>query len=613
MATSSLQDLFQVDKGNFVVLVNLLKGIFLELTGPVGTEPPWQPATNSPSEDQMRQDGESLRKAIEDAKAYLPIDYRKAFADPLLENLDHVLRSRDKAKEASRLVEAIVGAVVQHSRASVLRPALRQFLAVVSNLYRSFLASDKRATAGVPLAVPGMPPLVAFAHGARPGPFVLPTPQTRLLCGSAVAVVSLPSTYAASPLTWVPLAHEASGHGILHADPNLLPDLVAGVRSLFGGGPLAPGAVPKRAQVLGLVWSYWIDETAADVYGLLNVGPAFALNLAAFLAAQRKGLSLASSVLGGDEAAADPDFLLLEASSVSDPGANLDVHPPDLLRLFVAIGVIENLEGLPTERCRSYIRALEEIAAACLADQTRARINGLVEVERDRWVQIDNEFDIAGPPGTFLNTDDAPLLESARRVGAYIATTRLGALGNHTIQEVETWDEADELVALSICKALVEAPDVEESNDDDPVTIAAMGDDAQLLAGATLAAFAKSSAGSFAAINRRLARALDRSFMSDPLMGYAEMHPMLRDRAPLGGRPLSDLIDDARAAAPKTGAALEPAPGRTPAAESAPSAPPRGRSRGAKTAPSRNGAANRAGAATVTKRGKSGGPSGKRT
>ena len=103
--------------------------------------------------------------------------------------------------------------------------------------------------------------------------------------------------------------------------------------------------------------------------------------------------------------------------------------------------------------------------------------------------------------------------------------------GNHTIQEVETWDEADELVALSICKALVEGPDFDGTDGDDPVTIAAMGDDAQLLAGATLAAFTKSSAGSFASINRRLARALDRSFQSDPLMGYADMHPILRDRA----------------------------------------------------------------------------------
>ena len=62
MATDSLQDLLQFDKGNFVVLVNLLKDIFLESKGPVGTEPPWQPVGDNPSEDQLRQDGESLRQ-----------------------------------------------------------------------------------------------------------------------------------------------------------------------------------------------------------------------------------------------------------------------------------------------------------------------------------------------------------------------------------------------------------------------------------------------------------------------------------------------------------------------------------------------------------------------
>ena len=261
---------------DFTGLVKSFVRLFVQLQGPQGTEPIWTPARENLDEQSLRQDAELLRGAIEAAAPYLPLDYRRKFVDPLLENLPHVVRCRDRVKEAAVLVEALAGAVAEHARSSVLRRPLQQFLAVVSNLYRSFLSPDKRSSIKIPLAVPQLPPLVSFSHFSRSGPFVLPTPQTQLLCGSSVAVVNLPATYANYPLTWVPLAHEASGHGVLHADPELLPDLAAGVRALFGGGPLPPGVAPNRAQALGLLWSYWIDETAADVYGLLNVGPAYA-------------------------------------------------------------------------------------------------------------------------------------------------------------------------------------------------------------------------------------------------------------------------------------------------------------------------------------------------
>ena len=44
-------------------------------------------------------------------------------------------------------------------------------------------------------------------------------------------------------------------------------------------------AHPTGAQVMGHLWAWWIDESASDVYGLLNVGPSFAMNLIVFLAA----------------------------------------------------------------------------------------------------------------------------------------------------------------------------------------------------------------------------------------------------------------------------------------------------------------------------------------
>lgn len=556
-----------------------------------------------------------LRDEVAAARHYLPIAYQEAFVAPLLGHLDHVVRSDDDVRRMHGVVEALAGAVVQHRPGHAVRQPLRQFLAVVSNLVRSFLAADKRISAGVPLSAPALPPLVCFHPDRRFGPAVLASPMTQLLCGAEVAVVAMPSTYARDPLSWLALAHEACGHGVLQADPDLLPDLVAGVRALFGGGPLPAGADPNRDQALGLLWSYWIEETASDVYGLLNIGPAFALNLAAFLAGRR---------MADDPARPAP---WLEVQSGGDPSVDLDVHPTDLLRLHVAIGVVENLVGLSGRRIGEYARILRAIADRCAANawqivepasRRKVVIRGRVEVGRDRWVPLD------------LRLDVAEAAESARRVGAYIASTRLGALNNRTIQDVETWDDADEAFALKIRDALLAPPLIHPAEADeearrrimddarftgprmdeilaklrddrfadlddderaglglagldaaqaaalqadrieevrDPATVRALGldrietlgDDGQLLAGAALAALGDPSPGAYRWINRRLAAALNRSHRHDSIMGFAEVHRMFRD--PTGHtQPPREVEKDVLEQAVAAGAAAKPHP-----------------------------------------------------
>ena len=403
-----------------------------------------------------------LRSEVESARSYVPIAYQQGYVAHLLNHLDHVVRSDDNAESMHDTAETLAGAVVQNRPGHAVRQPLRQFLAVVSNLYRSFLADDKRIVAGVPLAASALPPLVCFHPNSRFGPAVLTAPMIRLLCGSDVAVVAMPSTYARAPLAWLSLAHEACGHGVLQADADLLPDLVAGVRSLFGGGPLPSGAKPNLDQALGLLWSYWIEETASDVYGLLNIGPAFALNLAAFMAGRRMA----------EQPLQTEPWLMTRSGDA--PGKDLDVHPTDLLRLHVAIGVIENLNGLSSRRINEYVKIIRAIADLCGANAWKfagteekiviqgrkvstARkiiIQGRVEVERDRWVPLDLALDIG------------EAAQSARRVGAYIATTRLGALGNRSIQDLETWNDSDEDFALAICSALLAPPLVHAAESD---------------------------------------------------------------------------------------------------------------------------------------------------
>src|SRR5260370_10030145 len=65
---------------------------------------------------------------------------------------------------------------------------------------------------------------------------------------------------------------------------------------------------------------------------------------------------------------------------------------------------------------------------------------------------------------------------AARQVGRIIATGQFKALNNHSIQDIETWDDADEEIAQSISGQILRNE-----------SLIGRGDDPQLLARVTLA------------------------------------------------------------------------------------------------------------------------------
>lgn len=436
--------------------------------------PPWGAGT--PTAAQVT---EVIDGAIDD----LPLAYRQAYAEPLRGVVEHLLRSDDDPRVVALNVETLAGAVFQHGPQSAVRGQLRQFLAVVSNYFRSFLAAGKRRAVLFPLPADGIPPLATFRHSGRLGPFTFPADVVRRLCGASIAVVSLPQRLRNHPVTWLTLAHETVGHDVLHADPELLPELAAAVRTVFGGGPLTPGRPPDRDQLQSLLWSYWIEEVASDVYALLNSGPAFAYNLAAFLEA-----------------------LPLDTGLVRPtPFLPLAAHPPGMLRMHVAIGVVRNLAGLAPEDRDEHVENLGALARRQWESES-VEVQGRVEVDRDRWVDL-------GRTAIPL----ADLADAARRVGGFVATASLRTFGGHSVQEIETWDADDERVALLIADALAAA-------EGDPQRVMHLGDDAQLLAGATLAVLREPAR--YEAINFALAGALDESFRRDEVVGRALFHPL---------------------------------------------------------------------------------------
>ncbi len=302
------------------------------------------------------------------------------------------------------------------------------------------------------------------------------------LIGGTVGVVSMPLTFANHPLFYGSLAHETSGHDVIHADATLMPQLRAQVYSLFTGAD---------ADWMGLLWDYWMDEVAADVYGVLNVGPSFGYNLAMLLAV----------FIGQFKKPAAKTPSLRTISGADESGA-LDVHPTDILRLSLVQGVVEALSGLSPSTRSQYITGLSRLSQTLAPGASTVELVGLARVRN----------------GKSMNFQQAVRLdqiqEAARQVGAMIATSAFDALDGHSVQDIETWDDADENTAVTIAGRL-------HTNS----SIVGAGDDAAIIAGLTLAAF--QNPARYSAVSGLANDALDDSFASDPYWGTTPRDQMV--------------------------------------------------------------------------------------
>jgi len=428
------------------------------------TTPPPPPYGSSPTPSRVL-------GPVRAGAALVPLVYRQHYVSSLESHLPSLVAGLVEQNDLG-VLEALAGAVYQHKQ-TVGRPELRRFLAVISNLYRSFLDKAKRSQAQFPIREQ-LPPLAIFQNSAAQGPYTLPVDAVHQLIGSDVGVVSLPAAYRDHPFFWASLAHETGGHDVLHADPGLIPELQDGARRLLGGK-------------LGAVWSYWMDEAASDVYGVMNVGPAFALNLAAFFA----------TLIAQLEHKKVPSLRTQSGPIDATPTSPLDPHPTDLLRLHLAIGVVENLAGLSENRQVQYREDLKALARILAPDARSIEIEGSVRQDSGEVITLSDSFPLVD------------MQDAARRVGGMIATAKLEAFGGHGIQDIETWDDPDEDRALQVAAAMRARG---------PVT--GIGDDAQLLAGLTLAVYENPAA--YAEVTRLLDAGLDESFAHDAFWGLAQ-------------------------------------------------------------------------------------------
>jgi hypothetical protein len=292
-------------------------------------------------------------------------------------------------------------------------------------------------------------------------------------------------------------------------------------------------------QFLGLLWQYWTEETAADVFAVMNVGPLY--GLAAVLFFSSLGQQLRQYFKQQKEGDGLP---ALPVSSIHDPDRKIfvvDYHPPTVLALYAILGAIEALSDLPSWKRYEYIEQIDRCIMVCLkqgnkevlekyADDPviriekyktdRVRVRGPLQLKPGSWVWM-------GPPDEFNRLPDnkyeialEKMKEFAMRVGYHIANARLATLNNHSIQDLETWDEVDEVQMERISGLIGQNfPGVDQ-------VLATLGDDAQMFAGAVRALATSPVCDQYRIVNDNLRNVLRISFERDSIWGNAVWHPI---------------------------------------------------------------------------------------
>jgi len=412
-----------------------------------------------------------IEAMVKKGTPFIPTPFRDGYVTPLLDRLDSIL-SRQGAANAF-MVETLTGCVYQHGDKAI-RPPLNRFLAVISDLYVSFLNRGERTHLNIKLSET-LPPLAVFQSAASNGPFTIPVDAIGSLTGGTVGVVSLPATFADHPLLYGSLAHETGGHDVIHADQGLMQQLREQVYSAFPD---------PQDHWQALLWDYWMDEAAADVYGVLNMGPTFGANLALLLS-----VFIAQ---GSRQLSKKPK--LRNSSGPGEDSPAMDVHPTDLLRLALVQGVVQSLQGLSQSTRDSYVAELAQLSEIVGNGATTVELVGQASGIDGRTMNFEQAFPLA------------TMQDGARKVGAMIATIKLLALSGHSIQDIETWDDNDENSVVKIAGRLSGG-----------FSVVSAGDDAQLMAGLTLATLQQP--GRYAAYSKAINDALDDSFANDPLWG----------------------------------------------------------------------------------------------
>ena len=348
----------------------------------------------------------SLLGRLEASRTRLPPIYRETVHIPYVERLHQlgsqgfaeILISDPQRERLGGLMLDIAHAVLQNGE-RFNDTATDAFEEVVSDVYDGFLSAEDRKGIELPDTVV-VPPLVKWGN-PRFGPYTWPLEATESF-GVGCTVVSLPPANArAGLMAWAALGHETAGHDVLSANRGLAAELGGFVQDEL-----------ERANIgFGLpeYWSHRIDETASDVMGILNMGPAAAIGIVAFF----RGLGAAQG----------------RPPRLRSVGPSNDSHPADILRGYLGAATVQ-----------------------LLSFNGAAQWANLIEAETDR------DLDAIRLSGILVSPEVAK--QSALIVAGAIATRKATTLGNHALIEIQDWRDRDELIVHELRSLLTTTGDL---------------------------------------------------------------------------------------------------------------------------------------------------------
>jgi hypothetical protein len=416
-------------------------------------------------------DFHALRGRLQAVRSRFSPLYQRVAFDPFVQTLDDLGESdftriliQDPMRESTGgLMLDIAQALLQRGERFEAK-ALGAFAEVASDLYDGFLSAEDRRGVNPPDREVD-PPLVKFGNPGA-GPYTWPADATASF-GLRVAVISLPPSNARRGLlAWPALGHEDAGHDILHADVGLLAEVSDAVRA----GLMAETGTASLAGY----WADRIDETASDVCGILNAGPAAGIGLIGFF----RGLGAAFG----------------SAAKLRSVGPAGDPHPADILRGFLAA---------------STVRLLEFAGATAWAD--------LIEAETEK--------DLATIRLEGRKVEAKAAKKSAEVVARVIVTQPMRSLEQHSLGDIQNWRDADEAIAQRLMGSLTTANAVP---DDLPTKVYA----AHMVASATMAALGRGA--NIPALFQRMLDLLKVKHDADPIFGpllVRRAGNIVRDRA----------------------------------------------------------------------------------
>lgn len=351
------------------------------------------------------------------AKEFFPLIYRKYAIEPLIEFIEgRPDLSSEMSSKINKTVLSYVHAILQRAEGDM---TTRAFQEIVDDLFVSFLSAEeaKSIDSGIKIKAPDLgiiPPMVRWNWNHESGPYINPNSiensYGRLgIPWTAVPLVNLPIGFRQGGIAaWQSLGHETVGHGILSADLGLLDELKSAVIQQVSVEIMRqePGMNKDLMSLLCLYWSFVVSEAAADVMGVLHLGPTAAIGLITFF----RGRCKANAVAMGTK----KYFWQMNKGLMEEP------HPPTSWRIFM---MAETVRLLKFSQADLWANVIEEEAMKDFGDF-------YLQMETGAYPKIFNKKPF--------------MIEVAKSVARTMATHKLFTLEGHALIDIQCWSERDE-------------------------------------------------------------------------------------------------------------------------------------------------------------------------